>query len=81
MGVITTDRAIYIALRSWANACYTIERVHVLSGLWRLTETCGKNLWTRIALHTKCGVTRSYLVVYYPCCGDVDIDQLETYGY
>ena len=36
----------------------------------RLTERVGK-----------CGVTRSYLVVYYPCCGDVDIEQLETYGY
>ena len=34
-----------------------------------------------IALHTKCGVTCSYLVFYYPCCGDMDIDQLETYGY
>ena len=34
-----------------------------------------------IVLHTKCGVTRSYLVFYYPCCGDMDIDQLETYGY
>ena len=32
-------------------------------------------------MHTKCGVTRSYFVVSYPCCGDVDIDQLETYGY
>ena len=40
----------------------------------RVQEIC-------IALHTKCGVTRSYLVVYYPCCGDVDIDQLEMYGY
>ena len=30
-------------------------------------------------LHTICGVTHFCLVVYYPCCGDVDINQSEMY--
>ena len=29
----------------------------------------------------KCGATHSYLVVYYPCRGNVDINQLEMYDY
>ena len=58
-----------------------IECVHVLSGVWYLTEMCSKTCGICIALHTKCGVTHSSLVVYYPCCGNVDINQLEMYGY
>ena len=55
-----------------------VECVHILSGMWHLTETCANISGICIA---KCGVTDSCLVVYYPCCGDVDINQLEMYGY
>ena len=56
--------------------------VHILSGVWHLIETCGKYLWNLYCFaHKNCGVTHSCLVVYYPCCGDVDINQLEMYGY
>ena len=70
----------YLCLEDISGGSY-IECVDVLWGLQHLTEMCSKNLWNLIciALHTKCGVTCSYLVVYYPCCGDVDINQLETY--
>ena len=56
-----------------------VEYVHVLSEIWHLTETCGK--YTCGICIAKCGVTHSCLVTYYPCCGDVDINQLEMYGY
>ena len=60
-----------------------VECVHVLSGVRHLTETCGKYLWNLYCVAHKnlCGVTHSCLVIYYPCCGDVDINQLKMYGY
>ena len=49
-----------------------------LSGVRHLTDMCSKNLWNLYYVAHKMWCN---LVVYYPCCGDVDIDQLETYGY
>ena len=47
--------------------------------MWHLIEMWQKPVeFVYIALH---GVTRSYLVIYYPSYGDVDIDQLEMYDY
>ena len=48
----------------------------VISDVIVLPKRVAKSCGICTVLHTKSGVTRSYLVVYYPCCGDVDIDQL-----
>ena len=59
-----------------------MECVHVLLGVWHLTEMCSKNLW-----NLYCVAHKMWCNLFLPCCllpllcGDVDIDQLETYGY
>ena len=55
--------------------------MHIVSGVQNLTdsEMCSKNLWNLYCVAHKMQCNLFLPRCHYPCCGDVNIDQLETY--
>ena len=52
-----------------------IERVHILLGVQHLTELLAKPvMFVLYCVAHKAKFTYSYLVVYYLCCGEMDIN-------